>query len=144
MKEDFDYTEIPKDYTHCLHAGCPRSAVCLRFLVTRHAGAEVKRIPVVNPAYVVGNEDSCSYFQEDRLACFALGITHIFDDLHYNDALKVRRLLLYTLKRNTFYRILNKERLIKPAEMAIIREIFHSLGIEKEPVFDEYFYKYDW
>lgn len=144
MKQDFDYKEVPHDYTHCLHAQCPRSANCLRFLVTQHAGPEVIRIQVINPAHVIGKEEKCSDFQPDVLACFAFGITHLFDKLPYSTAVKVRRLLFLNLKRNTFYRIQRKERLINPEEISLIREAFRMEGIKEEPVFDELIYKYDW
>lgn len=144
MKEDFDYNQVPNEYTHCLHAQCQRSAKCIRFLVTRHTGPEIRRIPVVNPAYILNNKDTCSYFHEDRMSCFALGITHIFDNLPYTQALKLKKILFNTLKRNTYYRIKRKERLITPAEVSLIREIFKNEGIHEEPSFDELIYKYDW
>jgi len=113
-------------------------------VVTQHADKEVQQISIVNPAYVLGNEDACSYFHEDRKSCFVRGITHIFDNLPYKQAIKVKRLLFYTLKRNTYYRIQRKERLIRPEEIALIREIFRKEGIKEDPAFDEFIYKYDW
>ncbi|NDV81589.1 DUF6078 family protein [Bacteroides sp. 51] len=144
MKENFDYTQVPYNYVHCLHAQCGRAAGCLRFLVTQQAGSEVRHFSVFNPAHVIGKEEECPHFQEDRMACFALGITHLFDNVPYTKALKIKKMLYFRLKRNTYYRIQRKERQLTPEELSMIREVFRNEGIQEEPAFDELIYKYDW
>lgn len=144
MKEDFNYKEVPYNYIHCLHAQCRHSDKCLRYLITRYADPKIEHITIVNPSYALANEDNCSFFHEDRMSCFACGITHIFDNLPYKQALKVKKLVYNKLRRNTYYRIKRKERLINPEEISLIREIFRNEGIKDEPAFDELIYKYDW
>ena len=144
MKEDFDYKQVPHNYVHCLHAQCQSSAECLHFLVTQYATPEIKFFPALNPTHIISKGGVCPYFHQDQMECFALGITHLFDNLPYKKALKVRRMLYLHLKRNTFYRIQRKERLINPAELSLIREVFQKEGIQEEPLFDEFIYKYNW
>lgn len=144
MKGDFDYKEVPKNYLHCVHSSCKRSGECLRFLVTRHADPKIHRIYIVNPTSLTGNNDGCAHFQPDELTCFGWGITHLFDNIPYKKALKIKRILCNGLERNTFYRIQRKERQINPNEIVFIRELFKKEGIEEEPTFDELIYKYNW
>ena len=143
MEKDFNYQNVPKNYVHCLNAQCPRSADCLRFQVALHANPETSFFQVVNPACVVDKKE-CQYFRPDCLRSFALGITHLFDNLPLKKAVKMRKILYGHFKKNMFYRILNKERLISPEEQDFIREAFYKEGIEEELVFDKYVDKYDW
>lgn len=144
MKEDFNYNEVPRDYLHCLHAQCPRSAHCLRFQVAQHASPTTLFFSVINPAYVMGKEDNCTHFKQDSLSRFAIGITHLFDNIPHAKAVKVKQMLLHHFERNMYYRIRNKERHISPEEQQAISYIFEKEGIKEEPLYDEYIYKYQW
>ncbi|NDV58237.1 DUF6078 family protein [Bacteroides sp. 519] len=144
MKKDFNYKDVPQTYPHCLHAQCPQAQKCLRFYVAQHADEETQTFPLINPNYLNGKEESCPYFQLNVLTRFASGITHLFDDLPHAKAVKIKQIIYNYFKRNMYYRILNKERLIKLDEEAFIRGVFKKEGIDTEPVFDEYVYKYDW
>ncbi len=144
MKETFDYTQVPYGYYHCLHTQCPRAQECLRLYVALHASTEVVIFKVINPAFVCGKEDACRFFQSNRLSRFAMGITHLYDELPHNKAVEIKRILFAEFQRNTYYRIQHKQRYIRPAEQEFIREVFRREGIQQEPVFDEYIDKYDW
>lgn len=143
MENNFNYQEVPGAYLHCLHAECPRSATCLRFLVTLHADPHTLCFSVINPAFIA-EQVECPYFQVDELTRFALGMSHLLDNQVHSKALKLRKVLYSYFGRSMFYRIRNKERLITPEEQAFIREIFRKEGIEEEPVFDQYVYRYQW
>jgi len=143
MKKDFDYNEVPQGYLHCLHAQCTRSTDCLRFLITPYVYSHRPSIKVVNPTHIAGEEE-CQYFQADRLSRFAIGITHLLDNLPHAQALRIKQILFHHFQRNMYYRIRNKERLIKPSEVSFIHRLFQEEGITEEPVFDEYVLKYDW
>lgn len=144
MKENFNYTQVPYDYLHCLQAQCSRSTDCLRYQVTRHAGPKVISFSVVNPVYIAGQEEQCPYFREDHQVRFALGITHLYDNLTYAKAVKIRRILRDHLHRTTYYRIFRKERYITPGEQSFIHDVFRKEGIIEDPVYDECEYGYDW
>lgn len=144
MEEKFDYSEVPQTYIHCLHTSCPRSGSCLRFQVTRHASPEMALFEVINPAHVVGKEDNCYFFRPNELSRFALGITHLLDNVPHSKATVIKKDLFNSFGRNKFYRIRAKERLITPAEQIFIRNLFWKEDITEEPEFDKYVYQYEW
>ena len=143
MNDDFNYKQVPRNYTHCLNAQCPRSADCLHFLVTRHVDKETRYFSVVNPAYVAEQKE-CPYFQPDRLIRFAIGITHLFDNLPHTKAVKIKKTMYSYFGRNAYYRTLHKQRLIKPEEQDFIRQTFVKEGVAEQPAFDEYIDQYVW
>lgn len=144
MEEDFDYTQIPQNYIYCLHAGCPRSADCLRFQAGKHAASGTAIISVINPSVIAGKENNCRHFQPNEKACFAFGITHLFDHIPHKKAVTIKRILFDHFNRSKYYRIRNKTRMIKPQEQEFIRKVFQNEGVLEEPIFDEFIYKYDW
>ncbi len=143
MKEDFNYKDIPVNYLHCLSSECPRSSGCLRFQVALHIKHDTPAFSIVNPAYVATHQE-CPFYRPNRLTHFALGMKHLFDNIPYAKALKIRNTLYQHFERSMYYRIRNKARLITPKEQAFIKRVFHKEGIEEEPVFDEYVDQYDW
>ena len=143
MNENFNYKEVPKNYTHCLNAQCPRSAECLRFKAACHADQRKTSLVVVNPAYVA-NAGECQFFQPIRFVRFARGITQLLNNLPHTQHVRIRKMLYNHFNKNVFYLILNKQRLIKPKEQDFIRKLFINEEIAVEPVFDEYIELYDW
>ena len=143
MQEDFDYKDVPKGFLHCLDTKCTHSATCLHFLAAQHAEQNISSFLVVNPVYVA-NRDECQFFQTVCLARFALGITHLFNNLQHAKAVKIKAILYNYFGRNTFYRIRSKQRLIKPEEQDFIRKVFIEEEIADEPIFDEYVDRYNW
>ena len=143
MNKNFNYKEVPKNYMHCLNAQCLQSAHCLRFKAARHAGQATASFLVVNPAHVA-NADECQFFQSAHFVQFARGITHLLNNLPHAQHIKIKRSLYNHFNKNVFYRILNKQRLIKPEEQEFIRQLFIQEEIAEEPVFDEYVELYNW
>lgn len=80
----------------------------------------------------------------DEKKRFALGITHLLDNVPHKEALNIKRELMAALKRTTYYRCCRKERLLKPQEQEYIRQLFLEKGIKEEPVYDEYVEQYEW
>ncbi|NDW11861.1 hypothetical protein D0T50_03030 [Bacteroides sp. 214] len=144
MKDNFDYKQVPKAFLHCLHTPCPHSTECLRYIAALKADNDREYFSVVNPHYVSAKEKECPYFMPDSLTRFALGITHIYDNLPHAKAVKIKEILYNHFRRNTYYRIRNKERLIKPSEQEYIRKVFRREGVLEEPAFDQYVDQYDW
>ena len=144
MKEDFEYSQVPKRYLHCFNAQCPRSANCLRFQVTFCAGRDIISFPTLNPAYIAGREDECLFFRPNRISRFALGITHLYDNLPHAKAVEIKKILFDHFRRSMYSRIFTKKRLLSPKEQDFIRQVFIQKNIQEEPLFDEYFEKYDW
>ena len=143
MKEDFNYDDVPNGYLHCLNAECSRSADCLRYMLACHVRRQTPSFSIVNPAFVAEQEE-CPYFRPDQFTRFALGITHLFDNLSHPKAVKIRGVLRSHFGRSMFYRISDKQRLIKPEEQDFIRQAFIAEGIAEQPVFDQYIDRYSW
>ena len=58
----------------------------------------------------------------DKKKRFALGITHLLDNVPHKEALGIKRELMAELNRTTYYRCYRKERLLKPKEQEYIRQ----------------------
>lgn len=144
MKQDFTYDQIPFTFVFCLHSQCPKAADCLRRKLLALVPPERTVIGTINPTHIAAHPDKCLHFMPDRTVRFAMGITYLLDKVPHSEAIIIRNLLYDLFKRNTYYRIKNKERSIKPSEQESIRQIFLSRGITEEPVFDEYIDQYDW
>lgn len=144
MKPDFNYNTVPYQFAHCLNDQCPRAGECLRHLIVRHIPAECETVNIVAPMYATANSESCSYFRQDKSVKFAQGITHLLDNVAHADAVILRDQLYTYFKRNTYYRIRNKERLIQPDEQEYIRKLFLKRGITEEPIYDEWIEGYKW
>jgi len=144
MLQDFDYNTVPITFVHCMHSQCPNADNCLRYQVVLHVTPERGHIPVVNPARISGNGENCPEFFSDRKSNFALGITHLLDNIPHFIALEIKNEIFAYFKRNTYYRILHKERLITPAEQKFITRLFRSKGINEQPKFDKYVEQYEW
>lgn len=142
--ENFDYSLVPYSFMHCIHASCVHANDCLRYRVMQHATSDRESLSIVNPARIPGNGNKCRHFLADKKVQFALGITHLLNNVPYNKALEIKRELKSYLERSTYYRIRNKERLIKPEEQNYIRQLFLRKGINEEPVFDAYIEQYEW
>jgi hypothetical protein len=143
MKTNFDYKEVPRGYTHCFNAQCPRAEECLRFLVTRHIDSETASFQIINPAYIAEQQE-CQFFKPDSLISFALGMTHLFDNLPHAKVNKIKGIIRGYFGRTCFYRVGRKERLIKPEEQDFIRQTFIREGITEPPAFDKYIEQYAW
>ena len=144
MSPDFNYSEVPATFLHCLNKQCKHSAKCMRYLVTAYVPANYPVISTVNPNYFSSHKESCPYFMADKKKRFALGITHLLDNVPHKEALGIKRELMAELNRTTYYRCYRKERLLKPKEQEYIRQLFLKRGIKEEPVYDEYVEQYEW
>lgn len=142
MKKDFNYNDVPEGYIHCLNAQCSCSSKCLRFQLATLAGKGIPYFTIVNPSYTAGQE-RCNYFRPNHLIRYALGITHLYDELTHIKYLKIKKVLHDYFGHSHYYRIYNKQLLINPKDQDFIRKTFLEEGIETEPLFDEYIEKYD-
>ena len=49
MSPDFNYSEVPATFLHCLNKQCKHSAKCMRYLVTAYVPDNYPVISTVNP-----------------------------------------------------------------------------------------------
>lgn len=144
MKDDFDYQLVPSNYIHCLNQDCPLGDNCLRRLAALHAPKKYPYLVAVNPAAYPGDATHCPHFKSSAKIRFAWGLTATFDNIPYKTALLLKRKIRSLYSRTTYYRILNKERSLSPAEQSEIAHIFEQNGITSVPVYDSYTEEYDW
>lgn len=144
MKPDFDFNCVPNGFIHCFNDKCKYAEKCLRHQVALRIPDTCAVYTVINPAYKFPDDKECHYFKADQLKRFALGMSHIFDNISYHDAVIIRRQMKSYFEHSTYYRCMRRERLVTPAEQAYIQKLFLSYGIKEEPVYDEYLEKYEW
>lgn len=144
MKDTFDYQAVPANYIHCFNHACPSCDACLRHLAALHAPKERPYILTVNPAAYPAGTTRCPHFRSAEKLRFAWGMTATFDNIPYKTALLLKRKIQRLYPKTTYYRILNKERSLSPAEQAQIADLFRQEGIGTAPVYDSYTETYDW
>ena len=144
MKPDFDYSLVPYNFVHCLHAQCPQATACLRHQVSLRIPSECEYIHIVNPGRITPVGENCPHFMPDQLRPFALGITHLLDSIPHSDAIVIKRQMVNHFKTHMYYRFYRKERFINPAGQEYIRQLFLDRGITDAPVYDEYVEQYEW
>lgn len=66
MSPDFNYSEVPATFLHCLNKQCKHSAKCMRYLVTAYVPDNYPVISTVNPNYFSSHKESCPYFMADK------------------------------------------------------------------------------
>ena len=140
---NFNYKEVPHNYIHCLNAQCPCAGNCLRFIAAQHADAKIATFRVVNPVYIASRKE-CPLFHPNQVIRYAVGITHLYENLPYIKMRPIKRQIQAYFGRSKYYRIYRKERNISPEEQSFIRELFRKMGIQEEPAFDEYVDMYKW
>ncbi len=144
MEDNFDYNKVPKTFSHCVNTQCTRSDECIRYRLMSHINADREMLPIVNyKRFAITGED-CTFFFPDRKIRFALGITHLLDNVPHSKIADIKYQLHSYFSKGTYYRISRKQRLINPAEQNFIRQVFLDKGIEEEPVFDKYIEEYEW
>ncbi|WP_102406461.1 DUF6078 family protein [Parabacteroides bouchesdurhonensis] len=144
MKPNFDYKSVPYNFSYCFNDKCKRSAECLRHEISIHIPSEYGVISTISPMYKTPEGKDCPYFKPDKQERFALGITHLLDEIPHSDAVVIRRQMIDHFQRSTYYRCQRKERLISPDEQEYIRQLFVRHGIKNEPVYDKYVEQYNW
>ena len=143
MSSDFDYTQFPYTFAHCLNSECLRAEQCLRQQVTLRMPKERGLVTVVNPNHVSPSGEDCKLFVLDQPEQYARGITHLLDRVPHNDAVFIKQQMIAHFGQTNYYRFFRKERLVKPHEQKYIRQLFQKRGVTEEPVFDEYVEYYD-
>ena len=144
MNKKIDYNDVPKSFLYCNHDKCPRRGKCLRYQVVLNISQKLPYYTTVNPQHIAGNENNCDFFKLNEITRFAVGMSHLLDDIPHATAIAIHKEIYSFMGRSMYYRILNKKRLLHPVEQEQIAAIFCKHGIKSKPVFDDYIDKYDW
>ena len=144
---DFDYSQLPKHYVFCTQADCPRASQCLRHALMAGLPASLTYIRILSPVVSRGLAGrDCPHFSAADKKRFARGIEALLAQLqtfNYKDAVWLKRKIYNYFGKNSYYRTRHGERLITPRHQEQIRQFFLERGIDAEPVYDEYIYRYD-
>lgn len=144
MSSELVRPEPPYNFLYCINAQCPQAARCLRYQQISRLTPRSHSLDVLNPMRITTENGECTHFLVDEQKRFALGITHLLDNVPHSEAVIIKNMLITYFNRATYYRCRRRERLITPAEQTYIRDLFVSRGITDEPLFDEYVLQYDW
>ena len=129
---------MPRDFAHCLNAGCERAGECLRHRMALLMPAERGTVTIVNPRAVDPSGRDCAYFKPGQAVTYALGITRLLDDLPHAKSVIIKQQLIRHSGRTLYYRFRRKERAISPEDQKCTRQIFLRNGVREEPVFDSF------
>lgn len=144
---DFDYTQLSSEYALCPHEACPRAEQCLRQLLFNGVPAERTYIRLLSPAAARrAAGPKCPYFrpaEKIRLATGIEGVLRQLKRLPYDDAVSARHGVFGVFGKSAFYRIRHGKRLVSPAEQEQVRAVLRRFGLQEEPAFDGYIYRYD-
>ena len=115
MEETVDYNSMPRDFAHCLNAGCERAGECLRHRMALLMPAERGTVTIVNPRAVDPSGRDCAYFKPGQAVTYALGITRLLDDLPHAKSVVIKQQLIRHFGRTLYYRFRRKERKTRSA-----------------------------
>ncbi len=127
-----------KQVAYCLHADCPLSKDCLRYLSYRSAPAFHQAL-FIDPRGTTG--DTCSSYLCGDVIRMARGFKRGLYQLRNKEAAPFQARLSSELgcRRSQYYRYSSGETRITPEQQAIVRSVFAEFGIEGEDaIFDTY------
>ena len=137
MPKKNNYSDVPSGFMHCLNASCQLADSCLRYQSITSIPAGCKSVVIVNPSHVPpGNK--CSEYLSIEKQQNAYGIDHLYDELPYAVAVKVKNHLISHFGKNIYYRFKRKEKCFTPQLQQFVQTVFHNFGVEEKPRFDYY------
>ena len=143
MIEHLDYHKVPFNFAHCFQADCPKSSTCLRYQAGKFIPVSVRHVQIINP-HLIAQTESCSEYLSDTPVRYAYGISHLFDNLPYNQAKDIKFEVVFQIGKSQFYRMRRGEIGLSPKHQQCIRNVFKKYGIVEEPVFERYESAYMW
>lgn len=146
MKQNVITPLAPYTYPRCFNAQCPQAAQCLHRLAAIHDTPDDLTTIIVNPLRIPEDKSQCPAFQKAEKMQVAWGIKNLFNELPYKIVPSLKRKLINSFGRNTYYRFYRQEAFLKTDEQAFIRQLFRDYGIDetKGPFFESYSDEYIW
>lgn len=144
MKEEFDYGQVPGQFTHCFNPQCPKGENCLCRLVAIHLPDHIQTVKAVNPKAYPANAEKCPHFRKADKVRLAWGTTTLFDNIPFKKARYVKNAVENLYSHATYDRIKHGVRSLPPKEQENIRQVFLRFDIKDTPIFDRYTEEYIW
>ncbi len=120
---------------HCCRAGCPRAGECLRQIAFQQLEESVESVRVLNPRRA--QDEDCPYYLKAEKVLYKRGLSRLYDDMTTVVARKVRGDLYGHFGNTQYYRIINGERPVSPAEQKYIASVLRRHGVKSANVYDE-------
>ena len=127
----------PSGFLHCFNAKCQLADTCLRYQSAACIPPECKSVLVVNPSCASSGETCQEFLSMESQRC-AYGIDHLYDELPYAVAVKMKNYLISYFGKNIYYRFKRKEKGFTPQLQVFVQSVFRDFGVEKIPHFDYY------
>lgn len=144
MEEELDFSEVPHQYTACLHQQCPQADTCLRRLVAICMPDDIADWSFIPPRYLAAQQGSCPHYRPRKRVRYARGFIKTLNKLPHKQMQEIVYLLTHYFNRRTYYRVRKGERPLSPSEQQGIRDLLKRHGVEEPWKFDDYFDTYDW
>ncbi|SHE70506.1 hypothetical protein SAMN05444349_10556 [Bacteroides faecichinchillae] len=143
MKQETNQS-APYSFARCFNAQCLQASKCLRYLITENDTPNIPFITAVSPVCYPEDTNKCPYFHTAERVQVAWGIKRLLKRLPYEDAVSIRKHLIWHFGKTCYYRFYREERYLSPNDQKYIQQVFHNKGIADKPTFDRYTEEYIW
>lgn len=144
MNTELKYEDVPYGYAHCFHHQCILKDKCMHYLVGTLTTSLHPVISTINLLHVPEDTSKCDSFFLIQQMKIAWGLKHLYDNLPYNIAKKIKATIILKLGRTQYYRLYRQENGIDPTVRRFIKGVFEQHKIEEEPAYERYTVEYRW
>lgn len=142
MMNKISFSEVPYNYPLCIESDCPVAEHCLRQMAMQVLTRRERLVSIVNPKRTKHSE-ACDFYRSDEPQLFGKGFIGMQQEMLPRQYAVFMRKLQSRFGRNAYFERRRGERLCSPGEVAYIRELLTSLGLQHLD-FDGYEERYDW
>lgn len=136
------FNEVPANYPLCIKSDCPMADHCLRQMAMQVLTKRERLVSIVNPRRTEDSE-KCEFYRSDDPQMFGKGFTGMQQEMLPRQYAVFMRKLRNRFGRNAYFERRRGERLCSPDEVAYVREVLTSLGLQHLD-FDDYKEQYNW
>lgn len=137
MDSDFNFKQVPRNWSLCYLSECPRHDECLRYQACLHAPDGRVYHRCILPSVI--RRGDCQHFRPVEKMRMALGFRNIFNNVLARDIAKMRAELMDFLgSSTTFYRYRSGEYPLSPLQQQWIRDMFRRRGYSDDIAFDSF------
>lgn len=147
MKDiNINYSQVPDQYLHCSHAGCPKADDCLHHRAYQLAPDTETTFFMVSPRYAEAHAADCRHHRPVRLKTVARGFQKLLEPLPRPQFNAFRATAHAHFGHAAYYRYLNGTCPLSEKSQAYIRQLVENLHIDAAPdtLFDTYEDCIDW
>ena len=137
MDSDFNFKQVPRNWSLCYLSECPRHDECLRYQACLHAPDGRVYHRCILPSVL--RRGDCQHFRPVEKVRAAVGFRNIFGKVLAKDITDMRKeMTAYLGSRATFFRYQRGDLLLLPAQQEWIQQMFRRYGYTDEVTFDGY------